>query len=127
MLNKKAYTILLFSLVIVALASGIAFGGQPMVRVGDMTAHGSPLSPGPGSPTVLVCGDPAWRATIDLHVCPLVDPLQRPHGSGVVPFGSNTVLVNGYPAVYQGCFVQEIPFGGPNTITLGCPTVLCGP
>jgi uncharacterized Zn-binding protein involved in type VI secretion len=31
-------------------------------RVGDTTGHGVPLSPGPGSPTVLIGGMPAWRA-----------------------------------------------------------------
>ena len=127
MLNKKTSVVLLFCLVIATLAAGVAFGGAQMVRVGDMTAHGTGLSPGPGSPNVFVCEHPAWRATIDIHVCPLFDPLQNPHGSGVVPFGSATVLVNGYEAVYVGCFVQELPFGGQDPITLGCPTVFCGP
>jgi uncharacterized Zn-binding protein involved in type VI secretion len=35
--------------------------GQPAARVGDPTAHGSPLGPGPGCPTVLIGGMPAWR------------------------------------------------------------------
>ena len=40
-------------------------------RVGDMTAHGTPLTPGPGSTNVLIGGMPAWRATADFHNCPL--------------------------------------------------------
>jgi uncharacterized Zn-binding protein involved in type VI secretion len=33
----------------------------PAARVTDMTSHGPPLSPGPGSPTVLIGKLPAWR------------------------------------------------------------------
>lgn len=33
----------------------------PAARLTDMTAHGSPLSPGIGSPNVLIGGLPAWR------------------------------------------------------------------
>lgn len=35
--------------------------GQPAARVGDTTAHGSPLAGAPGCPTVLIGGQPAWR------------------------------------------------------------------
>lgn len=35
--------------------------GMPAARLGDMTAHGSPLAPGPGSLNVLIGGQPAWR------------------------------------------------------------------
>lgn len=34
----------------------------PAARVTDLTAHGMPLSPGPGSPNVLIGFLPAWRA-----------------------------------------------------------------
>jgi len=33
----------------------------PAARTGDPTAHGIPLNPGPGSPTVLIGFMPAWR------------------------------------------------------------------
>ena len=33
----------------------------PAARVGDLTAHGSALAPGPGSTNVLIGGMPAWR------------------------------------------------------------------
>lgn len=34
----------------------------PAARVADVTAHGPPLTPGPGSPDVLIGFMPAWRA-----------------------------------------------------------------
>lgn len=35
--------------------------GKPAARIGDATAHGTPLSPGPGSPNVLIGYKNAWR------------------------------------------------------------------
>jgi uncharacterized Zn-binding protein involved in type VI secretion len=32
----------------------------PAARLGDMTAHGGPLAPGPVSTTVIIGGQPAW-------------------------------------------------------------------
>lgn len=94
-------------------------------RVGDMTAHGTPLTPGPGSTNVLIGGMPAWRATADTHVCPLIDgPPPKPHVGGVVVSGSTTVLINNLPAVRQGDMVTEA--GMSNAITLGCTNVLIG-
>ncbi len=37
-------------------------GGPPAARTGDMTSHGTPLSPGPGSLNVIIGSKPAWRA-----------------------------------------------------------------
>ena len=39
-------------------------------RVTDLTTHGSPLSPGPGSPDTIIGGLPAWRTIVDQHACP---------------------------------------------------------
>ena len=97
--------------------------GQPAARVSDMTSHGTPLVPGPGSSTVLIGGLPAWRAVADFHACPLVTVLV-PHVGGVVAVGSPTVLINGLPAARQGDLVVET--GPPNAIALGQPTVLIG-
>lgn len=97
--------------------------GQPAARVGDMTSHGTPLLPGPGSPTVLIAGMPAWRATADTHICPLVDGL-KPHVGGVVAVGSTTVLIAGLPAARQGDLIVEA--GAPNAIAAGAPTVMIG-
>ncbi|HET8774105.1 MAG TPA: PAAR domain-containing protein [Thermoanaerobaculia bacterium] len=97
--------------------------GQPAARVGDLTSHGTPLAPGPGAPTVLIGGVPAWRAGADVHACPLFDG-PKPHVSGLVGVGSLTVLIGGLPAARQGDLVLEI--GPPNAIALGAPTVLIG-
>jgi uncharacterized Zn-binding protein involved in type VI secretion len=97
---------------------------MPMAaRVGDMTSHGTPLAPGPGSFNVLIGGMPAWRAGSDLHACPLVTVLV-PHVGGVVAVGSFTVLINSLPAARQGDVIVEA--GPPNTIVMGCPTVMIG-
>jgi uncharacterized Zn-binding protein involved in type VI secretion len=92
-------------------------------RVGDMTSHGTPLSPGPGSANVFIGGMPAWRATADFHTCPLVSGTV-PHVGGVVAVGSVTVLINNLPAVRQGDMVAES--GPPNSIVMGCPMVMIG-
>lgn len=88
-----------------------------------MTAHGTPLGPGPGSTNVLIGGMPAWRATSDYHACPLVDG-PKPHVGGVAPMGSTTVLINKMPAARQGDTIAEA--GPPNTISMGAPTVIIG-
>lgn len=95
----------------------------PAARVGDMTSHGTPLGPGPGSPTVLIAGMPAWRALSDEHTCPLVTGVV-PHVGGVVAVGSLTVLIEGLPAARMGDMVVEA--GPPNAIAVGCPEVMIG-
>lgn len=92
-------------------------------RMSDMTSHGTPLAPGPGSANVLVGGLPAWRAVGDMHTCPLVTGVV-PHAGGVVLLGSTTVLINNLPAARQGDLIVEA--GPPNTIVMGCPTVIIG-
>jgi uncharacterized Zn-binding protein involved in type VI secretion len=94
----------------------------PAARMGDLTSHGTPLSPGPGSANVLIGGKPAWRAMSDMHTCPAATP--NPHVGGVVAMGSTTVLINSLPAVRLGDSITET--GPPNTILLGEPTVLIG-
>jgi uncharacterized Zn-binding protein involved in type VI secretion len=79
--------------------------------------------PGIGSPNVYIGGLPAWRAIIDVHKCPVSTP--QTHGGGFVANGSLTVLINNMSAVRQGDKVVEVG-GGPNAITLGCPTVIIG-
>ncbi len=98
--------------------------GLPAARVGDSTAHGTPLSPGPGSANVLIGGRPAWRAGGDFHACPLVNPVGAPHVGGTVAAGSATVLINGMPAARMGD--QIVESGPPNPIVSGEVTVLIG-
>ncbi|HYN44632.1 MAG TPA: PAAR domain-containing protein [Candidatus Limnocylindrales bacterium] len=97
--------------------------GKPAARVGDMTSHGTPLGPGPGSFNVLIGGMPAFRSGSDSHVCPLFTGVV-PHVGGVVALGSVTVLINNLPAVRQGDSIVE--GGPPNSIVMGCLTVLIG-
>jgi uncharacterized Zn-binding protein involved in type VI secretion len=97
--------------------------GKPAARLGDTTSHGTPLAPGPGCPTVLIGGMPAWRAGSDTHACPLVDGV-KPHVGGVVALGSLTVMIGVLPAARQGDMVVEV--GAPNSIALGAPTVMIG-
>ncbi len=92
-------------------------------RLGDLTSHGTPLGPGPGSPNVLIGGQPAWRAAADFHACPLVTGLV-PHVGGVVAMGSATVFINHLPAARQGD--QIVEGGPPNAIAMGLPTVNVG-
>jgi len=95
----------------------------PAARFGDLTSHGTPLAPGPGCPTVLIGGMPAWRAGADFHACPLMNGVV-PHVGGVVAMGSLTVLIGGLPAARMGDTIVEA--GGPNVIAVGCPTVMIG-
>ena len=79
--------------------------GQPAARLGDMTSHGTPLGPGPGLPTALIGGQPAWRVG-DSHLCPLANGPQ-PHVGGIVAVGAVTlILVN-------GLFMQSGPHPAP--------------
>jgi uncharacterized Zn-binding protein involved in type VI secretion len=88
-----------------------------------MTAHGTPLGPGPGSTNVLIEGKPAWRVGMDTHACPLVSGVV-PHGGGVAPMGSTGVLINGMPAVRMTDTIVEAT--APNAIVQGATTVLIG-
>lgn len=94
----------------------------PAARLGDPTAHGTPLGPGPGSPDVFIDGMPAFRVG-DFHACPLMVGWV-PHVGGTVSMGSTTVMINGVPAARRGDTITES--GSPNTIAGGSTTVLIG-
>jgi uncharacterized Zn-binding protein involved in type VI secretion len=101
----------------------------PAARVTDLTTHGSPLAPGPGSPNVLIGGLPAWRAIIDQHACP-VSSITGADGVGNVIMGSPTVFINFQMACRVMDIVVEKPglaMGPVNPIVMGCPTVIIGP
>lgn len=93
----------------------------PAARVGDPTAHGTPLAGSPGSANVLIGKMPAWRVGMDIHACPLVSGVV-PHVGGPVSMGSTTVLINKMPAARMGDTITEAT--APNSIVGGCPTVL---
>lgn len=103
----------------------------PAARVGDMTDHGSPLGPplgpGLGSPNVYIGNLPAWRAIVDVHVCPVIIPGVGPHGDGTVTFGSTSVFINNFPAARQGDeIIEKKSPPPPNSIVSGCENVLIG-
>ncbi len=97
---------------------------QPAARQGDSTAHGGTITV--GCPQVLIGGQPAARVG-DMHTCPMATPGTPPvpHvGGPVLPPGSATVLIGGMPAARQGDLATCT--GPPDSIALGCPTVLIG-
>lgn len=93
---------------------------KPAARMGDMTAHGGVIVV--GAPTVLIGGAPAARMG-DMHTCPMVTGLV-PHVGGPITLGSATVLIGGMPAARVGDMATCV--GPPDTIAVGCPTVLIG-
>ena len=60
----------------------------------------------------------------DIHTCATPLPIP-PHGPGVVIKPSMTVFINNLGASRQGDTLLEA-VGPPNTITMGCPTVMIG-
>ena len=97
--------------------------GKPAARMGDMTAHGGSIVL--GLPTVLIGGMPAARVG-DMHVCPMMTPgvPPIPHVGGPVTLGSVGVLIGGVPAARVGDMLTCV--GPPDTIAMGCMTVLIG-
>ena len=95
---------------------------QPAARLGDMTAHGGVIT-APGCPTVLIGGMPAARVS-DMHTCPMVTGLVPHVGGPILPPGSVTVLIGGLPAARQGDMATCT--GPPDSIVMGCTTVLIG-
>lgn len=98
----------------------------PAARVGDLTSHGTPLTPlAPtgGSLTVMIGNLPAWRAQADAHACPLASGTV-PHVGGVVASGSLTVFIDGLPAARENDVIVET--GPANKIAKGCLNVMIG-
>ena len=98
--------------------------GKPAARVGDQTAHGGVIT-GPGAPTVMIGGMPAARVG-DMHVCPMVNPapVPPPHVGGPIQMGSMAVMIGGMPAARVGDMC--VCSGPPDSIVMGCMTVLIG-
>jgi uncharacterized Zn-binding protein involved in type VI secretion len=102
--------------------------GKPAARVTDLTTHGSPLFPGPGSPNTLIGSLPAWRTIVDQHACPAAS-ISGADGVGSVIVGSPTVFIN----TQMACRIQDVvvekpglAMGPVNPIAVGFPTVLIG-
>lgn len=94
---------------------------KPAARLGDTTAHGGVIVA--GEPTVLIGGVPAARLG-DMHTCPIPGAPPPPHVGGPIILGSFTVLIGGKPAARVGDMCQCT--GPPDTIAMGCTTVLIG-
>lgn len=97
--------------------------GKPAARLGDSTVHGGSIVV--GNPTVLIGGMPAARLG-DMHVCPMQTPAVPPipHVGGPITLGSAGVLIGGQPAARMGDMATCV--GPPDSIVMGCPTVLIG-
>lgn len=97
--------------------------GKPAARIGDTCAHGGSIVV--GMPTVLIGGMPAARIG-DMHVCPMMTPAVPPipHVGGPITLGSPTVLIGNMPAARVGDMATCV--GPPDTIAMGCMTVLIG-
>jgi uncharacterized Zn-binding protein involved in type VI secretion len=63
-------------------------------------------------------------AGADIHACTTPSPVP-PHGPGVVISGSATVMIDNLPAARQGDTILEA-IGPPNSISMGCTTVIIG-
>lgn len=94
---------------------------MPAARLGDTTAHGGVIVA--GEPTVLIGGAPAARVG-DMHTCPIPGGPPPPHVGGPIILGSFTVLIGGKPAARVGDMCTCT--GPPDTIAMGCNTVLIG-
>lgn len=94
---------------------------RPAARITDVCAHGGMIVL--GCFTVLIGSLPAARIT-DMHVCPMfTGPI--PHvGGPIIPPTSMTVLIGGLPAARMGD--KAVCVGPPDTIAMGCFTVLIG-
>lgn len=95
--------------------------GKPAARLGDPTSHGGTIVA--GFPTVLIGGMPAARLS-DMHVCPAMNPGPSPHVGGPISLGSAGVFIGGMPAARVGD--MAVCAGPPDSIAMGCPTVLIG-
>ena len=102
---------------------------KPAARLGDTTAHGGTVLPGPGAiapKAILINGKPGLRAPTDTCVCPIpiAPPAPAPHGPEKCVLGSMTVLFNGQMAVRVGdMWIGAAP---PNSVTVGSTHVFIG-
>jgi uncharacterized Zn-binding protein involved in type VI secretion len=94
----------------------------PAARLGDTMSHGGTIIV--GFPMVLIGGQPAARVG-DMHVCPMFNGPVPHVGGPIIPPGSPTVLIGGMPAARMGD--KATCTGPPDTIVMGCMTVMIGP
>jgi uncharacterized Zn-binding protein involved in type VI secretion len=71
--------------------------GRPAARVGDMTAHGTPLSIGPGSPNVFIGKRPAWRGVLAAQAAILAQKIAE-GAEKIAKAGAAVTAASGTPA-----------------------------
>jgi uncharacterized Zn-binding protein involved in type VI secretion len=94
---------------------------RPAARITDMCAHGGMIIL--GDFTVLIQDLPAARIT-DMHVCPMLTAIVPHVGGPIIPPTSFTVLIGDLFAARMGD--KAVCVGPPDTIAMGCFTVLIG-
>jgi uncharacterized Zn-binding protein involved in type VI secretion len=75
--------------------------GRPAARITDLTAHGAPLLPGPGSPNVIIGGLLAWRgvpAAMGQQMKLLSEQNQREIDLAVAPPAKAAAMAKGIAA-----------------------------
>jgi len=88
----------------------------PAARTTDTTSHGLPLSPGPGSPTVLIGNMPAWRA-LPASVGGAVDAISNAMDS----FMKKPPMTPANAAADIAKISQSLMEGGANAAAEGAP------
>jgi uncharacterized Zn-binding protein involved in type VI secretion len=100
-----------------ATAAAAGTPGAPAALAAEQTTKASMLA----SMSSMITGASAGA---DIHACTTPLPVP-PHGPGVDITGSATVMIDYLPAGRQGDTILEA-VGPPNTIAMGCPTVIIG-
>src|SRR5688500_16201213 len=96
--------------------------GKPAARMGDSTGPGGVMVG--GCPTVLIGGKPSARMT-DMPTCRLVTGVVPHVGAPILPRGPVLVRMGRLPAATVGNMCTCV--GPPDSIVMGCVTVLIGP
>lgn len=96
--------------------------GFPAARLGDMTLHGGVIVS--GCATVMIGYMLAARLS-DQHVCPMVSGVVPHVGGPIIPPCSPTVMIGYLPAARVNDLATCA--GGPDSIAIGCSTVMIGP
>lgn len=71
--------------------------GKPAARIGDMTAHGSPLAGSPASPNVFIGKRPAWRGITVAQAAQLAATIKR-GTERIAEANARVVATSGTPA-----------------------------
>lgn len=101
-------------------AATLAAAGTPAAPAAKTAEEGVKAS----AATLMGSTISAAAGGADIHTCATPLPIP-PHGPGVVITPSKTVMLANMPAARQGDTILEA-VGPPNSITMGCPTVLIG-